>query len=377
MKIGAPQLVREGEALTYRTEVTRDSGEVFGLTFQVPAVYEDWVSDRSDAALLACLLPAMRRGEDIEVLGTTTDELMFQLQGDYQVLLRKQKRRLHRIAITASSAEPPDHKEAEAVITGFSAGVDSWQVLAQYYYADNIPESLQISHLLYNDVGSHGQGGADRFERRLKNIQTLAEGVGLPVLPVVSNMELLYRSEKYMSTHTVRNAAVPWLLQNGVRHFYYASAYDYSAVKIRPTRAMAEADIAALPLLSASHLTLRSVGSAYTRVQKTNSLVDIPATFEGLDVCISPQEDSTNCSNCWKCRRTMLTLDIAGVLDRYYKMFDLQRWERIRYRAWSNTVEKAHTSPLIREVVRFGQRRGYDLAKEFSETTGTNDGLPL
>lgn len=363
MKIALPQLEHQGDQLIYSADLTRSDGEQFTLTFQVPSEYESWVSTRSDAALVVALLPAMRRGEDIEVEGTVTDELLFQLQGDYQALLRKQKRKLHRISITAENPAPAEPGQREGVITGFSAGVDSWQVLAQYYYADNVPESLKVNHLLYNDLGSHGKGGTDRFERRLKNIRSLAKHVGLPVIPVMSNMEYLYRNEQYMSTHTVRNASVPWLLQDGVRGFYYASAYDYAAVKIRPTRAMAEADIAALPLLSASHLTLRSVGSAYTRVQKTVSLVDIPATFEGLDVCTSPGKNATNCSKCWKCRRTMLTLHIAGVLDRYHKMFDLEVWKRLRKRAWRNAVEKSDASPLIREVVRYGKRQGYDLAK--------------
>lgn len=367
MKIAAPRLDAQGDQLIYSAEVVRDRGDDYTLTFTVPTTYQDWVTDRADAALITCLMPAMRRGEDITVEGVVTDELWYHLSHDYQSLLRRQKRKLNHISIHAEQLAPASEQDQQEVITGFSAGVDSWQVLAQYYYAQNVPARLRITHLLYNDLGSHGKGGAELFARRLQNITALAHKVGLPVLPVQSNMEPLFGAERYVGTHTVRNAAVPWLLQNKTRHFYYASAFDYSGVRIAPSRAMAEADVAALPLLSSSGLTLSSVGSSHSRVQKTLSLVDIPDTYEGLDVCISPREGSTNCSRCWKCHRTMLTLDIANVLDRYAAMFDLRRWAKSRKRAWTNAVEKAQTSKLEREVVRFGQLRGYDLAQE--ETT--------
>ncbi|GAA1808185.1 hypothetical protein [Nesterenkonia flava] len=367
MKIAAPRLEIQGERLVYSAELTRDKGDKYLLRFEVPAAYQDWVSARADAALLTCLMPAMRRGEDIVVEGELTDELWFQLNHDYQILLRRQKRKLNKVSVTAEALVPAAERDQREVVTGFSAGVDSWQVLAQYYYADDVPENLRISHLLYNDLGSHGRGGSELFERRLKNITALAGEVGLPVLPVQSNMEPLYGRERYVSTHTIRNAAVPWLLSEKVRHFYYASAYDYSAVRIGPTRAMAEADVAALPLFSASRLTLRSVGSSSTRVQKTLSLVDIPSTYEGLDVCISPGKNNTNCSRCWKCHRTMLTLDIAQVLDRYSKTFNLKLWERTRRDAWNYAVEKSPASKLEKEVVRFGRLRNYDLALEQAE----------
>lgn len=362
MKIAAPRIEIQGDELVYTARIEREQGDHYTLTFNVPASYQDWVSQRADAALLASLMPAMRRSEDIHVEGELTDELWFQLNHDYQVLLQRQKRKLHKISIYAENLVPAAERDQREVVTGFSAGVDSWQVLAQYYYAEDVPQNLRLSHLLYNDLGSHGRGGSDLFDRRLKNITALAAEVGLPVLPVQSNMGPLYGRERYVSTHTIRNAAVPWLLSEKVRHFYYASAYDYTAVRIGPTRAMAEADVAALPLFSTSALTLRSVGSSSTRVQKTLSLVDIPATYEGLDVCISPGKNNTNCSRCWKCHRTMLTLDIAEVLDRYSKVFNLKLWARARQDAWNYAVEKAPISKLEKEVVDFGHSRGYDLA---------------
>lgn len=114
MKIALPQLEHQGDQLIYSADLTRSDGEQFTLTFQVPSEYESWVSTRSDAALVVALLPAMRRGEDIEVEGTVTDELLFQLQGDYQALLRKQKRKLHRISITAENPAPRSLGRAKA-----------------------------------------------------------------------------------------------------------------------------------------------------------------------------------------------------------------------------------------------------------------------
>lgn len=81
----------------YSAEVVRDRGDDYTLTFTVPTTYQDWVTDRADAALITC--PAMTRGEDIQVYGTVTDELLFKIQTDYMALLKLKMPRLHEITV--------------------------------------------------------------------------------------------------------------------------------------------------------------------------------------------------------------------------------------------------------------------------------------
>ena len=47
-----------------------------------------------------------------------------------------------------------------------------------------------------------------------------------------------------------------------------------------------------------------------------------------LDVCVANPDkrlalEKLNCSRCWKCTRTLLTLEALGRLDAFEKVFDL------------------------------------------------------
>jgi hypothetical protein len=60
------------------------------------------------------------------------------------------------------------------------------------------------------------------------------------------------------------------------------------------------------------------------RATKTALIAEIPHTYERLDVCIE-STDGTNCSECPKCQRTMLTLELLGVYDYYRTVFRTPR----------------------------------------------------
>src|SRR5690606_27263838 len=78
-----------------------------------------------------------------------------------------------------------------------------------------------------------------------------------------------------------------------------------------------------------------------------------------LDVCIDADPDRIgNCSACWKCMRTMLTLDIAGRLDDVVpEVFRREPYER-RLPAFHAEL-LASTEPNEIEVVEFGDRNGW------------------
>lgn len=58
MLISKPEIVRQGGEAVYSVRVTGSQGDKM-LWYRVDAAYADFVSDRSDAALLALLIPSM------------------------------------------------------------------------------------------------------------------------------------------------------------------------------------------------------------------------------------------------------------------------------------------------------------------------------
>lgn len=139
----------------------------------------------------------------------------------------------------------------------------------------------------------------------------------------------------------------------------YASAYKYSEAFVGPTNDLAYNDLITLPLLSTDTLDAFSVGSEYSRVQKTLRVAELPDSYGTLDVCVNTSNSSshTNCSKCWKCLRTLATLEIAGYLERYSDSFDLDIYKSQREQYFA-TVLGSH-DPLLREIVELANERSF------------------
>ena len=57
--------------------------------------------------------------------------------------------------------------------------------------------------------------------------------------------------------------------------------------------------------------------------------------------------------------RTLLTLEIAGLIDRYARVFDLDVYRRRRARFIGQVLQSR--SPLMKEIVAFARERDYPL----------------
>ncbi len=360
MRVLEPRLSREGEEFVYRATVTT-AGRSSDLWYRVPGEFGALVSRRSDAALVALILPAMAAGEDLEFEGTVSERLLVALSGPFQRLVCQLLPSLRPTKIDAHDVRAAAGERAPGVATGFSAGVDSYAVLVDYHFR-SAPRRHKITHLLFNDVGSHGDGGERLFRARLSRLLPVAANLGLPIVPVSSNLEAFYdRRLDFQRTHTVRNLSVAFLLQEGVGSFLYASTFSYADLFVGPTHDMACADPLILSLLSTETCEAVSVGSEYTRVEKTLRVAELPISHQTLDVCVHGAHlgPRTNCAACWKCLRTLLTLEIAGKLELYEPCFDLEVYRANRRRGCELLLSGA--DPLQREVLRFAVDRGFEL----------------
>ena len=340
--------VNEGPAgYTYRAQVLGLEGSPPELWYNVPSRFGHMLTDRADPVIVGLLIPAMRSGQDIVIRTTSSSELLAKLP-QLQGLLVGILPCLQVIEVVADDPQP-SVAVPSGVGAGFSAGIDSYCVLADHY----------VSHLLYNNVGSHGSGSQGRrlFEQRYERISFAAREFGTPLVQVDSNLDEFYPAFSFLGSHTLRNASVAHLLSHGVGEFLYASAYADSDTHLGPSASLAASDPWTLPLLSTSGLSLRSVGGEYTRLEKVARVAnEVSSSRHHLDVCVTPTREGTNCSRCWKCRRTMATLDLISHLDFYADVFNLRRW-RID-RLWYLAEIASSDYPMEAEVAALAASQG-------------------
>jgi hypothetical protein len=356
MIIGQPELLQADGQAIYQVKVGR-SGASDILWYSVDEEFSDLMSDTADAALVALLIPAMTTGQDIEVSGRISARLLYNASRPYQTILQHVIPSLRRVRIHAEKVYHAGER-APGVATGFSGGIDSFCAIADHHKSD-VPPGFRLTHFLYNNVGSHGKGGETLFMKRYNRLRSTADRIGLPLVRVNSNLGEFYREYSFEQTHTPRNLSVALVLGKGIGRFMYASAYQYADVFVGASDSMAYTDTLTLPLLSTELVDAASVGSEYSRVEKTLRASTVPESYDALDVCVTASHagPGMNCSRCWKCLRTMLTLDIAGKLDFYSSCFDLDVYEKHKANFMAETL--ISQKPLAREIVEFAKARGY------------------
>ena len=329
------------------------------LRYRIEKSYTDYVTDFLDAPLVALIIPAMYAGEDIYLHGTISERLYYNLSGPYQAILKHLIPTLKSINIFPENLIS-NSKRSPGVATGFSCGIDSFSLLGKHYYSD-VVQGFKITHLLFHNVGSHGTGGERLFEARYAKNRQIADKIGLPLIKVNSNLEKFYQPFIYEHTDTQRNASVPLLLQKGIGRYLYASAYGFPDIYLRPSTLMTHSDLIALPLLSTESVDMVSTGSEYNRVEKTIQVAKIEESYDSLDVCIHPGS-AGNCSKCAKCLRTLLTLDIAGLTEKYSSVFDLSIYQEQRTRYIGEVI--ISDDPFLREIREFAEQENYEFPKK-------------
>lgn len=320
--LGSPTIEAGDTRLTYRVE-TKGIPGAHSLWFSVPVEAEPLLNHRGDAAVVALLMPLMAIGHEVSVEGPVTNQLAWNVNGEVQEILRRVQPQLAPIRVHVENPVPP-LPPSTAVATGFSAGVDSYATLARFHFGTDVPHELRVTHLLYNNVGSHGHGpeGSALYKNRLNLLRPNARSTGLPLIDIDSNVDEFFLAVRlaFQQSHTMRNASVVHLLSAGIRQYLYASSVPYEDISCKASIDLGFADPLLLPFLSTRSVTLQPSGTEMDRAAKTALIAQIPHTYESLDVCVD-SSDGTNCSACRKCRRTMLTLDLHGFLPRYSKVF--------------------------------------------------------
>jgi hypothetical protein len=243
-------------------------------------------------------------------------------------------------------------------VTGLSCGIDS---LATYASHLNQHPDYAISYFTFFNAGSHGDFGGEFtrsiYHKRLHRVKSFANQVNIPLISVDTNLSEILRLN-FQQTHSLRNISCALHLQKLFSKYYYASAYRLDHFKIN-SKDTSDSDFLYLNMLSTESTTFFSSVSQYSRVERTLLITKYPETYKHLDVCTNPRENDNfiNCSVCYKCMRTQLTLDIAGCLEKYEAVFNIPKYKDAKKNYIGELLFKKYKSPLDKELIAFLQSK--------------------
>ena len=319
--IGIPSIKRANGYAILENVITI-GGECKTIWFKVREQYGKYLCDeRNDAYLIACLNYAMRNGYDIESKHPITETLLFNIDNYLIPALIENNPNFHRVRIyseTSSELLP----SAGAVGTGISCGVDSLNALANHSDTKFINHNL--THLTFNNVGSHGEGEIARrlYNLRLERPKQFAEDYGFEFVASDSNlMDVIIQS--HFKTHTYSSMFPVFCLQKLYSGYFYASSgYKYNEFELRDSdhSSCGSYELLSLNVFSTPQIRIYSEGMGLTRLEKLRNVVKYEPSYKYLNVCL---DDGDNCGICEKCVRTLLGIDALGSLDLYKDVFDV------------------------------------------------------
>jgi len=375
MKIYQPSVIREGQSVKLQSRVEYQKGK-FDLWFAVDQQYEPWLSHENlDPFLMGLFLVAMEHREDIYLEGSVSEKLYFNMTHGLIHLFSLLDPSFKEISVyprslNRSSLNPENRNH---VVTGFSGGIDSFHLLANHFFSEP-PAGYQVTHLVYNNVGAHGSNAGEFFHKRFNRLVDFAREMELPFIKIDSNLYKILDTDFLLSVMP-RNVASVMSLQKLFGRYLYASSFTFQDFLERMLYKIGYLDPLSVSMLATETMEPVVVGSHVTRVEKTRQVADVETSHRHLYVCTETNRDTAeNCSTCFKCARTLLTLEILGKIHLYEKVFDLNKFHNIKQPYIESLFY--HQDPFAREMFDLAAANGYTFSPK-SRLMGSKPVYPV
>ncbi len=358
--INTPQIETEGDFVIISAEI--EINEVIEkLWYKFPVEFKKFfVTENVDAFLVGLLFLALKSGNDITLKAPVSARLFYTLRNYLIPALTLSNPQFYKIKIFAQELNYEDLNTGKIAGTGLSCGIDSF---ATYY--DHIKETgpYEINYFTFFNVGSHLDFGGEEarkiYYNRLKSVNEFAQKEGKEVISVDSNLSEVLKMN-FQQTHSLRSISCVLHLQKLFKNYYYASAYRFDHF-ILNSKDTSDFDLFNVQMLSTESTNFFASAAQYSRLERTLMVAEHPETYQKLDVCTNPslQSDFVNCSTCYKCLRTQLTLDFANKLELYKDVFDINKYYKIKDQYIGQLITKNKKSPLDKEVIEFLKLHNY------------------
>ncbi len=293
------------------------------------SMYDEYLTQTYDCFVLGILIKAMFSNKSIYVEGPMSERLYNNLSKILIPMLHFCYKELHPIQIFPNTLVA-DHYDSNKTGFGLSCGIDSLCCLEDLYYKEKREE------LKLNIACNFHSGGSDNIEQyrlRLEHVSNfLRDNTKLQMLSIESNInDFNVEGFTHEKIHGIKTISFVYLFQKLFKRFYISSGMTFNEFKlVQNPVSFGWIEGFVIPLLSTESTEICLHGCNYTRLYKTYLISKNSIYDNYIDVCIntSKQSQYRNCGGCFKCIRTLLTLECYTDLKRYRNIFDLMKYAK-------------------------------------------------
>lgn len=304
--------------------------------------------DRADAAVMGLLMFAIRHDMNICSRLPISETLYYKLVHHFIPGICGSRVYQPKIDARVVSDLVPNGNKG-IIATGISCGVDSLYTIMEH--TDKVTDGFKLNHLVFLDAGAHHFGSKDKWDTlyrgRLDNAIKFSTEMGLPLIEITTNLpEVLekYSFYDHIEQHTYMMLSCILMIQRGVSRYYYSGGYPYNQFNCNlldnEPLGCAHYDPIILWCASNANIEFFSAGGSVNRFEKIKALRHFRLAEKYLNVCV---QSIKNCGKCFKCKRTLLELDAAGIINKYGEVFNLEEYEmnrkRLIYEGYRNTIK--------------------------------------
>jgi hypothetical protein len=316
-----------------------------------PERFDVWIQasaqlygDRSDAAVPLGLLAAMHEGTPLVLSRTVSPRLLIGAGTAQAIMTAFTGGALRPVRIVAAPHSHPG-SASPGVGVFFSGGVDS--------FFTTLKHEPTVSHLVFVRGFDIFDADSARAMAALDSARSAADELGKELIDVTTNLrDFTEAFARWGLAHGPGLATIALALQSQVGRMLIPSSGTYADLIPWGSHPLLD------PLWSTETLEVVHDGCESSRMAKVESVASSRIALRHLRVC-NRQEAAYNCEVCEKCTRTMVSLRLAGALDRcptFSHQLDLRRVAR-------HVLESEDTRVFARSnLARALELRHYSLA---------------
>jgi len=279
------------------------------LYVAVPERHGELVADEVESLVPALLVPCMQAGEPLVIPDEVSPRLLAGAEAAQQVL-RSWYPALSRVEIRARARPESPRPSARGCAAFFSGGVDSFYTALGSL--DGTIHEPRLTHLLYvRAFGLPIEQGGD-VDRTQADMEAIARELGLELVPISTDLTSHFPIKWDAHYHGAAMASVALALSRGIGRVLVSASFFYPDLIPWGSHPLLD------PLWSTEWLEVRHVGAEARRSDKLKVLARSALALRSLNVCLAHgnRGGPANCGRCTKCVRTMVALEILGLLDR-------------------------------------------------------------
>jgi hypothetical protein len=357
-------------------EITNTKEEFY---FSVQNEYGKFLCDEiSDSFVAAMLIPALMSGQDLYVIGAISEILQHHLENSLVYLLSKVFDKKP-IKVIPESTVTIDF-DSKAIATGFSGGVDSFATVLQHT-SDHCPDLLTLTHLALLNIGAYGNNeerSTRIFREDAQRAEAFADEIALPLVLLNSNISKAYDVNEITHGYTTRLSislmAGILALQKLFKIYLVASSQTIDKIRLDKWYQTHYENILA-SCLSTTNTTITIANENMDRIEKTKFIADSELVQKFLYVCLSDilnekskikfnKDAYPNCSECFKCLRTLFVIDLFGKLNDFSDRFDIRKYQDQKVHYIKYVLKRMNKDPYLMEIYEFMIANEYSFPQE-------------